>query len=114
MLNTKKHFNQLDATLAVKELDNETAAAIQGGASLTLYDDADSRLDQTLGSFNFGGKKSLISNDKISTIVINDSTKWRFFLNKDYKGDAKTFGRGTHRLTGTKFNNAISSFVRVA
>ena len=31
MLNTKENFNQLDATLAVKELDNETAATIQGG-----------------------------------------------------------------------------------
>ncbi|MCC5648384.1 hypothetical protein LC609_00770 [Nostoc sp. XA013] len=39
MLNTKEYFNQLESTLAVKELDNETAAAIQGGAALELYKD---------------------------------------------------------------------------
>lgn len=31
MLNTKEHFNQLDA-IAVQELDNETAETVSGGA----------------------------------------------------------------------------------
>ena len=36
MLNTK----QVEATLAVEELDNEVAAAIQGGYDLQVYRDA--------------------------------------------------------------------------
>lgn len=114
-----QHEQLFEGIPAVQELDNETAAAIQGGYSLELYDDDDAKLDQLLGSFDFGGKPRLISNDKISTIVINDDTKWRFYIDADYKGDSITFGKGTHRLrlsqypNTRKFNNNISSFIQV-
>lgn len=118
MKNNQHEFKQLDA-IAVKELDDEVAAAIGGGYSLQLYDDDDAKLDQLLGSFDYGSKPRLINNDKISTIVINDDTKWRFYIDADYQGDGITFGKGTHRLrlsqsaNTRKFNNNISSFTQV-
>lgn len=117
MLNTKEHFNQLDA-IAVTELDNETAAAIQGGAALELYRDIG--LVGYLGGFNFGGKKKLSSraNDEISSVRIN-AGKWEFYEDKNYGGKAINFGRGTYNLTSYTFglfrswNDKISSFRRI-
>jgi hypothetical protein len=77
MLDTKKYFNQLDATLFVKELDNEKAAAIQGGYELQVYRDFGG--NDLLGSFNYGKSKlSSDANNQISSVRINSGT-WRFY-----------------------------------
>lgn len=77
MLNTKENFNQLDATLAVKELDNETAATIQGGWDLIAYNGFNGK-GTVLGKFNFGDSKlSEKGNNKISSVRIN-AGRWRF------------------------------------
>ena len=123
MSNTKQNFNQLDATLAVKELDNEAAAAIQGGDALELYGDSFLRSDSYLGGFNFGGKTKLSSkaNDKISSIKINEGL-WRFYEHENYGGASIELKPGTYNdlhyfnlrySPFTTWNDQISSFKRV-
>ncbi|WP_448265508.1 hypothetical protein [Nostoc sp. DSM 114159] len=82
MLNTKEHFNQLDA-IAVTELDNETAAAIGGGAGLEVFRDIDGK--DRIGSFNVGTPQ-VKANDQISSAKINDGGTWRFYEDANYKG----------------------------
>ncbi|MEH2289033.1 beta/gamma crystallin-related protein [Nostoc sp.] len=118
MSNTKEHFNQLDA-IAVTELDNEAAAAIQGGAALTVYQDVG--LANQLGEFNIGkGRLSASANDEISSIRITEG-RWKFYEDANYKGAAIDFGPGNYDLTSYKFgflgirswNDNISSFKRI-
>ncbi|AFY89184.1 beta/gamma crystallin-related protein [Chroococcidiopsis thermalis] len=115
MLNTKEYFNQLDTTLAVQELDNETSAAIQGGYNLQLFDDYDAKTG-LLGSFNKGGKANLIADNKISSIKIKGG-QWRFYehpnFNQGKPGYELTLGKGTWHLRGNALNNQISSFQKV-
>ncbi|MFN6527829.1 beta/gamma crystallin-related protein [Nostoc sp. ChiSLP03a] len=120
MLNTKEHFNQLDA-IAVTELDNETAAAIQGGAALELYKDTGVLgASGLLGSFNIGGRATLSSraNDEISSVLIKDG-EWEFYEDANYKGRSITFTRGRYDLVlyplgfGSSWNDKISSFKRI-
>ncbi|MDZ8238731.1 hypothetical protein [Nostoc sp. ChiQUE01b] len=82
MLNTKEHFNQLDA-IAVTELDNETAAAIGGGAGLEVFRDINGK--DRIGSFNVGTPQ-VKANDQISSAKINDGGTWRFYEDANYKG----------------------------
>lgn len=118
MLNTKEHFDRLDTTLAVQEINNDTAAAIQGGYNMQVFDN--SNFTSLLGSFNYGGKKNLIHNDQISSIVISKG-KWRFYRDANYKGPAYTLGPlpngkpAYYKLgPGSKYlNNQISSFLQV-
>ena len=93
---------------AFTELDNETAAAIGGGANLELYDT--NNFKQLLGSFNSGGKARLIANDQISSIIVRGG-QWRLYEHADYQGFARTYGPGKHVLIG--LNNEVSSFQRV-
>jgi hypothetical protein len=95
---------------AFTELDNETAAAIGGGANLELYDT--NNYQQLLGSFNYGGKPSLIHNDQISSIIVRGG-QWRLYQHANYQGFARTYGRGRHVLP-PGLNNQVSSFIRVA
>ena len=103
---------------AFTELDNETAAAIGGGWNMQVFDNEN--FTQVLGSFNSGGKKRLIHNDQISSIVISEG-QWRFYEHADYKGAAYTLGPlangqpAYYKLgPGSKYlNNKISSFQRV-
>jgi hypothetical protein len=107
MLNTK----QVEATLAVKELDNEVAAAIQGGYDLTLYRHINGR--DWLGSFNT--RRPVLSsnaNDQISSVHVNDGG-WRFYEHANYRGnfwDVTT--RGLHNVPSW-FNDRISSWKRL-
>jgi hypothetical protein len=109
MLNTKDNFNQLKTSLVVQELGNEDAAAITGGANLELYDT--NNFDQRLGSFDYGGKPRLIHNDQISSIIVR-AGQWRLYEHADYKGYAKTYGKGRHVLNA-RLNNKVSSFQEV-
>jgi hypothetical protein len=106
-------FTELTAEFEVPvftELDDETGAAIQGGANLELYDN--SNFTQLLGSFNSGGKRRLIANDQISSIIIKDG-QWRFYEHANYKGGAYTLGKGSYVLGPNNLNNKISSFQQV-
>jgi hypothetical protein len=109
-------FTELTAEFeapAFTELDNETAAAIGGGAKLELYDN--NNFTQLLGSFDFGGKTDLIANDKISSIIVR-SGQWRLYENRNYNqgdpGAERTYGPGRYVL-GRDLNNEVSSFQKV-
>ena len=110
---------EFEAT-AIQELDNETAAAIQGGYNLELYDNED--FTKRVGSFNYGGKKKLIADNKISSIVVKDGL-WRFYEKPNYDESGGAYTLGTledgkpayYKLgPGSAYlNNQISSFQRV-
>lgn len=108
MLNTKEHFYQLDA-IAVTELDNETAAAIQGGAALEVFRDIN--LIDRVGSFNVRSPQ-VKANDQISSLRINAGT-WRFYEDANYKGASFDIGPGAWNLTAS-WNDRISSLKRIS
>lgn len=105
MLNTKEHFNQLDA-IAVTEFDNETAAAIQGGQggdasyALEVFKHSKETIpNESLGSFNFG--KSALSptaDNQISSVNVR-AGKWIF---SDFPGGG---GLSTWLVTKTGWQN---------
>ncbi|MEC4884052.1 MAG: hypothetical protein SAL70_22390 [Scytonema sp. PMC 1070.18] len=103
---------------AFTELDDETGAAIEGGANLELYDTDDFK--QLLGSFNSGGKPRLIHNDQISSIIVREG-QWRLYADANYKGYAQTYGPDQVFIFTTPgkyvlppgLNNKVSSFQRV-
>ncbi|MEH1836677.1 MAG: beta/gamma crystallin-related protein [Nostoc sp.] len=109
MLSTKENLKQLDATLAVKELDNETAAAIQGGYALEVFDDYN--YTDRIGSFNVRSPQ-VKANDRISSIQVNAGT-WRFYVDADYKGTYFEVGPGRYSLFNYPLDNKISSLKRV-
>jgi Beta/Gamma crystallin len=103
---------------ALTELDDETAATTQGGWNMQVFDN--DNYTGLLGSFNSGGKKRLIHNDQISSIIISKG-QWRFYKNANYKGPAYTLGplkggRPAYYKLGpgsAYLNNQISSFQQV-
>jgi hypothetical protein len=107
MLNTK----QVEATLAVEELDNEVAAAIQGGYDMEVYRHIGGR--DRLGSFNFGRDVlSSDANNQISSVLVN-AGRWRFFEYPNYLGRFWTVTtRGRHDVPSW-FNDKISSIRRI-
>ena len=113
MLNTKEYFNQLDATLAVNEIDNETAATIQGGAAMTLYRHGIG--SEILGEFNGGGLRRLSTNanNQASSVKIT-AGKWKFYDYPEWNplGASVELGVGTWNFVG--LNDKISSFKRVS
>ncbi len=117
MLNTKENFNQLDATLAVNEIDNEAAATIQGGADLIIYRDYGDK-STWLGQFNTKSPYELskTANDAISGVIINKGT-WKFFKNAGFEAkngpyDSFTLNAkpGEWQAIPKDFNDKISSF----
>jgi hypothetical protein len=107
MLNTK----QVEATLAVEELDNEVAAGIQGGYDMKVYRHVNS--GDWLGSFNFG--KDVLSSDannQISSVLVN-AGRWRFFEYPNYLGRFWTVTtQGEHNVPSW-LNDKISSIRRI-
>jgi len=99
-----------------QELGNETAAAIQGGANLTLYNN--DNFTGRLGEFNFGQvpRLSVNANNKIESIVITNGT-WRFYTGEDFTGSSRTYTKnsGTNGRINlpASFDNVISSFKRI-
>src|SRR4028118_781092 len=107
MLNTK----QVEATLAVEELDNEAAAAIQGGYDLQVYRHANG-IDM-LGDFSTS--RSFLSsnaNDQISSIRVKAGT-WRFYEHADYGGRVWDVIAPGLRNVPSWFNDTISSWMRI-
>lgn len=108
MLNTK----EVETTLAVEELDNEVAAAIQGGYDMEIYQHANGI--QLLGHFN-QSKSFLASreNDKISSIRVN-AGKWRFYEHADYSGRVWDVITPGLRNVPSWLNDKISSWMRIS
>jgi len=91
---------------AFEELDNETAAAIGGGAKIEVYRDSNSRV--SLGSFNTGSAQlSLAANDKISSIKVNEGA-WTLYEHANFRGQSVMYGPGSHNLP-LWFNDKTSS-----
>lgn len=101
MLNTKENFNQLDATLAVEELDNEVAATCSGGVAFLYQNDGFNQGDpgrrlrfsegtDDLRTYNF--------NDETSSIVITGNKSWVFYRDINNKGPAVTLRPGSYNL----------------
>jgi hypothetical protein len=128
MLNTKEYFNQLDAILAVKELDDEVAATCSGGKiyfggsdpDVLLFEDKNYGGDVLkINATNGDGDGNLDNsafgsgwNNKTSSITIKRGT-WQIFQNDGYKGKSKTlkpgkyanssaFGLADNTLTGIR------------
>jgi hypothetical protein len=116
MLKTKDDFQNLEATLAVKELDNQTAAAIQGGAAMTLYRHTNLGGD-ILAEFDGGGVRTMSSNanDQASSVTITEG-EWAFYEDSEWNQlsigeDSVVLGVGSWNFSG--LNDKISSFRRV-
>ncbi|WP_322685052.1 hypothetical protein [Nostoc sp. DedQUE07] len=109
MLNTKENFNQLDVTLAVKELGNEAAATIQGGFDLIAYDGFNGK-GSVLGEFNFGKSVLGAGNNRISSVRIN-AGRWKFSDGFFGLGESETISR-TGLFNFRSLNNRISSLKR--
>jgi hypothetical protein len=106
MLNTK----QVEASLAVEELDNEVAATIQGGADLEVYRHVNAK--DLLGTFNFGSSTlSSNANNQISSVRVN-AGRWRFYEYPHYIGRVwEITNRGLYNAPPW-FNDTISSLRR--
>ncbi|AUB40082.1 putative alpha-1,6-mannanase, GH76 family [Nostoc flagelliforme CCNUN1] len=116
MLNTKQNFNQLDATLAVKELDNEVAATCSGGAAFLYQDDGFTgrRLRFNEGSDDLGVYGF---NDETSSIAITGNRSWVFYPDINNQGRPVTLPPGEYNLSqlrGRRIqNDTISSLRRI-
>lgn len=111
MLNTKEYFNQLDAILAVKELDDEVAATCSGGKiyfdgpnpDVLLFEDNNYgggvlRINATNGAGDENLDNSLVGsgwNNKTSSIKIVRG-EWQIFQDDGYKGKSKTLKPGSY------------------
>ena len=98
----------------VQELDNETAATIQGGVAMTLYRHANRKGD-VLGEFNGGGLRRLSSNadNQASSVKITEG-KWKFYNSPEWSplGGSVELGVGNWNFAG--LNDKVSSFRRVS
>ncbi|MEI2582673.1 hypothetical protein [Scytonema sp. PRP1] len=114
MLNTKEYLKKLDADLAVKEINDEVAANLQGGKyALQVYKDPGFR--NLIGEFNVSPGKLLPGLDnQISSIKINTG-KWRF-ANDDPRSNPNrviTLEPGEYPTLPFGLDNTISSIRRV-
>jgi len=102
--------NNLYTIDTVQDLSQESAAAIQGGAEIIVYRDADFRGnalkirgDNANGQYQFVGA----FNNSISSIKVLSGT-WQFFTNSDRTGLAQTLGPGNYRRLAAQMNDTIS------
>ena len=102
--------NDLYTIDTVQDLSQESAAAIQGGAEIIVYRDADFRGNalkirannaneqyQFLGAFN----------NSISSIKVLSGT-WQFFTNSNRTGLTQTLKPGNYRRLDAQMNDTIS------
>jgi Beta/Gamma crystallin len=113
MSNINNKTQDLFALDTVQDLDNESAAAIQGGAAVELF--ADSNFGTPLvrtneGSANVGDGV----NDRTTSIIINRG-KWRFYTDSNFRGVSADLGPGRHSNIGLGIipNDSITSFKRL-
>jgi hypothetical protein len=106
-------FTELTAEFearAFTELDDEVAAAIQGGSDLEVYRHANQK--DWLGGFNFG-KDKLSSNadNQISSIKVN-AGRWAFFDKSNYLGASWTVSKPGNYNVPEWFNDRTTSLRR--
>ncbi|MBW4532863.1 MAG: beta/gamma crystallin family protein [Pleurocapsa minor HA4230-MV1] len=114
MSNINNKTQDLFALDTVQDLDNESAAAIQGGAAVELFADSNFRKSMVKtdeGSANVGDGV----NDRTTSIIIN-SGKWRFYTDSNFRGVSTTLGVGRHANVGLGSipNDSITSFRRIS
>lgn len=111
MSNTEEYFNQFDA-IAVKELDDEVAATIQGGKyDLQVYKDPN--FQNLLGELNLSpGRLPPKLDNQISSIKINNG-RWRFSDLPNEQGLSVTFDPGSYQVLPKGIDDKTSSIIRV-
>lgn len=113
MSNINNQTNNLYTIDTVQDLSQESAAAVQGGAALELYDDSNfrKRLVSTDASTRNVGNRV---NDRITSIVVNQGV-WQFFTDSQYRGVSVTLRPGRYANIGLGLipNDSISSYRRV-
>lgn len=113
MSNINNQTNNLYTIDTVQDLSQESAAAIQGGAAVELYDDSNFRkrlVSTDSGTRNVGNNV----NDRVTSIVINQG-RWRFYTDSNFRGVSADLGPGRYPNIGLGIipNDSISSFRRV-
>lgn len=103
-------MNKLNLATDFQELTCEQAAAIQGGAEIVVYTDANfggSALSVTAGNageqFEFTGE----FNNSISSIKVLSGT-WEFVTGSDNTGLVQTLGLGEYSTVHPDMNDTIS------
>ncbi len=104
--------NQLEAIAVVNELDNETAATIQGGWDLLAYNN-NTGTGNPIGKFNHGTSViSAVNNNKIGSVRIN-AGRWKFSdLYYGLGQSVRIAKNGLHNLATLGFDNKTSSIAR--
>ncbi len=105
--------NNLYTIDTVQDLSQESAAAIQGGAAVELYDHSNFRgllVSTNVGTPNVGSRV----NDRVTSIKINQGV-WRFYVDSNYRGVSTDLGPGQYANIGLGRipNDSITSFRRV-
>lgn len=117
MSNTKECFKQLDAILAVEELDDKVAATCSGGRviiggsnpDIILRDDEPSRKRELRINGDIPNLAKYQFNDVTDSISIKRGT-WAFYKDENYGGQLFVGKPGSLRLLG---KNSISSLKRI-
>jgi hypothetical protein len=102
--------NNLYTIDTVQDLSQESAAAIQGGAEIVVYTDADFRgKSLILRGNNANGQHQFLGafNNSISSIKVLSGT-WQFFTNSNRTGLAQTLKPGNYRRLDAQMNDTIS------
>jgi hypothetical protein len=113
MSDINNQSNNLYTIDTVQDLSLESAAAIQGGAAVELYDKSNFR-DQLLstdrGTANVGSR----INDRVTSIVINEGV-WEFYTESNFRGASTKLRKGRYANIGLGLipNDSITSFRRV-
>lgn len=105
--------NNLYTIDTVQDLSQESAAAIQGGAALELYDNMD--FGNLLVSTNDGTPNvGNDVNDRVTSIVVNEGV-WRFHTDSQFRGVSADLGPGRYANIGLGIipNDSITSFQRI-
>lgn len=107
-------MNKIDLGADFQELTCEQAAAIQGGAIVTLYNDINFGGDALGSDTEISDMSFTAYNDLASSIVITEGT-WAFYENANYQGISASLGPGSYSWVENVGipNDTISSFRRI-
>ena len=113
MSNINNQTNNLYTIDTVQDLSQESAAAVQGGAALELYDDSDFRKLLVVTNANTRNVGNDV-NDRITSIVVNQG-RWRFYTDSNFRSVSADLGPGRYPNIGLGIirNDSISSFRRI-
>ncbi|MEN9871661.1 MAG: Beta/Gamma crystallin [Cyanobacteriota bacterium] len=110
-MSNNKQIQDLFALDLVQDLDNESAAAVSGGQTVSdviLYSGR-SQQGKPLKVNNKIADLSKYNFDDISTSVAVNSGTWRFYTEPNFKGQSIDVESDTARDLPGRFNNSISS-----